>query len=238
MGNLCTKKGDAKTTFDDFSQSDIDEKDDLNFANSVLLPEIPGDPMVKEYLAGKHDVIDRMKIMGDSFIIPKAKKIERVRTLDNSSEHLSIEKLQELDFLPVSVTDYSDMPSLVTPPFEEHVEHEYNNPKEDSYIEQYQINSVSPSTYGVRSPHSVRSTGQQPSFRSCLCDPSYSINEDSDSMSRFSDETEKKYVPSFDKKKWTWNKSARIGPRTIPITPIISHGNVPPPFFHRLVQPT
>ena len=82
MGNLCTKKKVVKT-FDDFSQSDIDETDDLNFADSVLpeipeipeIPDNPGDTMVKEYLEGNHDTIDRMTMMGDSFIIPKAKKI-------------------------------------------------------------------------------------------------------------------------------------------------------------------
>jgi len=187
-------------------------------------------------------------MMGDSFIIPKAKKIERV---DVFPKHLSKEALQELDLL--SSTDYSDMPGLVTPPL---MEHEYNNSKEDSYVHPYENNPVSPSTYGTRSQCSQ---GQQPSLRSCLCDPSYSINKDkdSDAMSRFSDEPSQNkgkiptqtvkgveqnkfvYVPPFDKRKWAWNKSAKIGPRTsLVITPMVSDGNIPPPFFGKLVQPT
>jgi len=222
MGNLCLKKKGTET-FE--TESDIEDNDtDANFANYVTdLPEIPYDPMVKEYLEGKHDFIDSMTTMGDSFIIPKV--------------NLNEKTLQEFD-------SYNDMPALISPP----LVHEYNNSKEESYVEQFKAGT--PSTYGTRSPYNYNQ--RPPSFTSCICDPSQSINQDSDSMSRFSDtestnkiqtvkSVEKNkflYITPFDKKKWTWDKRAKIGPRMLPITPIVSKSNISPPVFDRLVQPT
>ena len=118
------------------------------------------DSMFKEYIHGKHDIIDKMKIQGDSFLISKFKNIEII-DLDNIG-----------DVNSSSNSNPNSMPDLVsvTSSWEEH---NYG----DSDCSYDYDDSVS--TYGTRS--SPDRCQRNPSFASCLCDPSHSDQcQDSD----------------------------------------------------------
>lgn len=174
------------------------------------------DSMFKEYINGKHDIVDKMKIQGDSFIIPKHTNIEII-DLDDIGD-IKIDNI-----VPISDSNSTNMPDLIsmTSSWEEH-----NYDDSGSFFV-----GDSVSTYGTRS--SPDRDQRNPSFASCLCDPSHSNkDQDSDAMSSYSEvprviypETRSKRstqtVKDVEKNKFTFTNTtpvstpvSRVGRRT------------------------
>lgn len=235
MGNSCTRKTETLNVID--TEQDI---------------------MFKEFIDGKHDMVDSMKIKGDSFMIPKVKKIERV---DNG---ITKEKLLELDSLvsePYVVSSYTPStpenteetpPSLgCDPPLtpksflhsctdsaakschSDEIEHDvfpiefHDRPQQtvhDAYDNKFSSNESINEVYFSNSTNS-NSSSTPPSRVGRRT--RWKRNPSANSLST---------VASFDNKNWIWMTfdNSNVG-RAIPITPMASDQNIPPPYFTKLI---
>ena len=227
--------------------------------------------MIKEFLSGKHETIDFCESKGNSFMIPKAKKIERVNSGNSIPFLVSRSSSWEHDYndsrdstpklygtpstygTPSPYQTNQRPPSftscLCDPPSSPFSQDSDSMSCYSDSVPKYKsiqtIKDIEQNKYIWRrqiSPPNASNTTRSSSIPTNSSNSSEPTN-DSTPPSRVGRrrrwERRVCYDPydsfnSFEQKKWIWRDFPKTPPRSIPMTPIVSNRNIPPPILKKL----